>query len=231
MKTIRVVIVDDQELVRKGFKLIISSFSGMAVAFEAESGGDLLQQLKAKTIRQLPHIILLDLSMEGMDGVETSKFLAKNYPNIHVAILSMHFTPAIVNLMISLNACAYFKKNTNSTELEKGLRKIAEKGNYFTEEVYEMIRKGNINHSNAKKEVINEDLLTERERQVLDLICQEYETKEIAEMFDLGIRTVESHRRNLMVKTKARNMAGLVIYAISNNLFNPSKSNKISKLI
>ncbi|MDE0772244.1 MAG: response regulator transcription factor [Salibacteraceae bacterium] len=231
MKTIRLAIVDDQELVRKGFKLIISSFIDMAVAFEAKSGRDLLLKLKALTPLQLPHIILLDLSMEDMDGVETAKILSKSYPNIHVVILSMHYSPAIVNLMISLNACAYFKKNTNSTELEKGLRKIADKGNYFTEEVYEMIRKGTVDHSKAKKQVKNEDLLTERERQVLDLICQEYETKEIAEMLDLGMRTIETHRRNLLVKTKARNMAGIVIYAISNNLYNPSKSNKISKLI
>lgn len=231
MKTIRIAIVDDQELVRKGFKLIISSFEGMNVDFEADSGRTLLDKLKLKTKLQLPNIILLDLSMDGMDGVETAKILTKKYPEIHVAILSMHYSPALVNLMTSLNACAYFKKNTNSTELELGLRKIAETGKYFTEEIYEMIRKGSINHSNAKSEVKNEDLLSDREKQVLELICQEYETKEIADKLSLGIRTIESHRRNLLIKTKARNMAGMVIYAISNNLYDPKKTGTIRKLV
>lgn len=232
MKTIRIALVDDQELVRKGFKLIISSFDGMAVDFEAYSGLDLLEKLKARTAQQLPHIILLDLSMKEMDGVETAKRLTKIYPQIHVAILSMHYTPTLVNLMVSLNASAYFKKNTNPEELEKGLIKIAETGKYFTEEIYEMIRQNTISQiKNDPVSEYKEDILSDREKQVLLLICEEFETKEIAEKLSIGIRTIESHRRNLLAKTNSRNMAGLVIYAVTHGLFNPNNSSNLQNMV
>ncbi len=222
-KTVRIALVDDQELVRKGFRMIISSFEGMAVDFEAESGRDLLDILKEKTTHQLPQIVLLDMNMEEMDGVETSKRLVRNYPTIHVAILSMHYTPALVNLMISLNASAYFKKNTKPAELEHGLRKIAETGKYFTEKIYEMIRLSSISNNNQKSISVSEELLTDREKEVLKLICEEYESKEIADKLNLGIRTIESHRRNLLAKTNSKNMAGLVIYALTNQIFRPQQ--------
>ncbi len=227
IETLKIGLVDDQELVRKGFKMVINSFRDIEVNLEAKSGNDLLNQLEQR--RVLPDILLLDLSMDDMDGVDTAKELMKKYPGIKVAVLSLHYTPTLVKLMTSLNACAYFKKNTSPKELEKGLRAIGERGRYFTEELYELIRTSHIAHNSPKADFTNPDLLTERERQVLELICLEKNSKEISSILRIGLRTVETHRKNLILKTKSKNIAGLVIYAISHDLIDPKEMDEGNK--
>lgn len=215
MKDIRIAIVDDEELFRAGLKMVISSFPKMEVILEAGDGSELLQKLD--TVETPPDIILLDLKMKGMDGVETATILGQNYPDTKIIILSLHYTTPMVRHMVSLNVSAYIKKTINPNELQAAIHKVFSEGIYFTPDVYEILRKGYLTTKNSKPEYENTENLTLREKQILELICKEYTNQEIAEMLNLSARTVAGHRNTLLQKTKSKNTAGLVVYAIMNN--------------
>ncbi|PWK18065.1 DNA-binding NarL/FixJ family response regulator [Arcicella aurantiaca] len=221
MNMITIAIADDQMLFRKGMAAIINGFENMAVTCEADNGRKLLGFLETAT--QRPDAILMDLSMPDLNGIDTMKIIHEQYPDQKVIILSIHNEEKFVVHLIELGASAYLFKNSEPEDVEKAIRGVIEKGFYFSEDTLNTFHK---RLSNKKTHVSVHDnipiILSTREVEVLNLICQELTAQEIAEKLFISVRTVDGHRNNLLEKTGARNTAGLVIFAIKNNLVNPT---------
>ena len=220
MKAITIAIADDQMLFRRGMAAIINSFEGMTVVCETDNGRKLLTFLETTT--QKTDVILMDLSMPELNGIDTMKIIHEKYPDQKVIILSIHNEEKFVIHLIELGANAYLFKNAEPEDVENAIRGVVEKGFYFSESLMLTFQK---RLNNKKTHVSVHDnipiTLTIREIDVLNQICQELTALEIAEKLFISVRTVDGHRNNLLEKTGARNTAGLVIFAIKNNLVDP----------
>ncbi|GAB4040407.1 response regulator [Spirosoma jeollabukense] len=221
MNPIRVAIADDQLLFRKGMIAIVNTFEGVAITLEADNGRALLDALA--TADPLPDVVLLDLSMPEMNGVETTKLIHRDYPGVKIIILSVYGEDRFVTHLMDLGVNAYLFKNVEPQEVERAIRAVVEMDFYFNEAFLNALK----NRMLVKKprRLLTDDLpatLTSREIEVLSLICKQLTAPEIADRLSLSIRTVDGHRANLLEKTNARNTAGLVLFAIKNRLIDPA---------
>lgn len=217
----RVDIVDDEQLFRAGLANLINGSGNAVIGLEAGNGKEYLQQLQNSA--ELPHVILLDLEMPIMDGIELTKVLQKEYPEIKIVILSSHYTPLFIINLVELGASSYMKKNENITEVMRTIKNVIQNGFHYSDHVVRLIREY-MKHGKTKREIGTEKSLTDREKEVLKLLCEELSNKEIADRIFLSPRTVEGHRKNLLSKTGAKNTAGLVIYAIENGYYRLEKN-------
>jgi DNA-binding NarL/FixJ family response regulator len=214
-KKINVIITDDHKLFRKGIIALLEDFDFIGETREASNGAELLELLtKMKT---LPDVILLDLRMPVMDGVEAHSKIRKLYPDIKVIILTMEDDEQYILHLISEGVNGYLLKNAEPDEMEKAILKVVENGYYFSENISTLVVKGMV--KGDVSEAIPVPDFNERELQVLELICKEFTATEIAEKLNLSARTVEGYRQKLIEKAGVKNVAGLVIFAVKNNLF------------
>ncbi|NQY05988.1 MAG: response regulator transcription factor [Flavobacteriaceae bacterium] len=217
-QNINVAIVDDETLFRQGVAFILSRHEHITISFQANDGQELIDILDEQ--EEQPDIILLDLKMPKLNGVETSKILRKQYPEIKIIALTSYFSkPFIVN-MINIGAVAYLAKNATPAQMLHTINEVHNKGFYYDDEVMKIIHQGVLGNNNSKKSTFDSSYLTKREKEILLLICDQYTTNEIADMLFISPRTVEGHRNNLLLKTESKNTAGLVLYAIENKIFN-----------
>lgn len=214
MKTISIAIADDELLFRRGMKLILNSYSQLTVNFEAEHGIDLLNKLQHA--KELPDVLLLDVKMPEMNGVEVAKVLQKEYPDIKTIVLSTHFSRAFIINMIELSAVAYLPKNSQPKEVVETIEAVYKNGFYYNSQVLTIIRENLISKKKPRAQFSFE--LTSREKEVLQLICEQYTAPEIAEKLFISPRTVDGHRNNLLLKLNCRNVAGLVVLALQHEL-------------
>ena len=214
--TINVAIADDQRLFRKGMIALVNSFENVKIIFEAENGKQLISLLDSESAK--PNIILLDLSMPEMNGLEALKIIKENHPSVGVIILTIHEAEHHILATIQAGANGYLAKNAEPEEVEKAIREVAKNDFYFTLPMLEIMRKGLSKKPQPLSLNQNEDLLTNREKEVLQLICKQFSSIEIGEKLFLSKRTVEGHRNNLLTKTGSRNTAGLVLYALKHKL-------------
>jgi DNA-binding NarL/FixJ family response regulator len=217
METISVAIADDHLLFCKGLVNIINSFSGMEVILEAENGKHLVDQLAV--CKNKPDVILMDLKMPVMGGIEASKIIQELHPDIKIIVLSMFDEDQYILNMMSSGVNGYLLKDTEPEELAKAIKMVFTSGYYFSEHVIQVMHKGLINKAHSLPETdapaVN---FSDRERQILELICNENTTKEIADKIFLSPRTIEGYRKSMLEKTGTKNTAGLVIFAIKNHL-------------
>jgi DNA-binding NarL/FixJ family response regulator len=206
-----VVIVDDHTLIAQALRGIIANFELFEVLYECENGLDL--QDKFKNPKNIPNIVLLDISMPIMDGFETAKWLKENHPDILIMTLSMQDDEQSVIKMIKNGANGYLLKNTHPAELEKALSKMVEHGYYYpdwaSKLVFTSLNDNKKTSSNIKK-------LTDREKEFLKFSISEMNYKEIAEKMFCSPRTVESYRDSLFEKLELKTRVGLAIYALKN---------------
>lgn len=214
---IKLVLADDELLFRQGLRAILSREKEFDVLFDATDGQDLMDQLRASEI--LPDVILTDLKMPELNGVEATKLIHKEFPDIKIIALTSYFSkPFIVN-MISIGAVAYLAKNSTPKLMVKTIKEVYEKGFYYDSQVLKFIQEGLLNPSEKKlKSNFDTTYFTKREKEVLELICKQHTTNEIAEALFISPRTVEGHRNNLLLKTESKNIAGLVVYAIQHKI-------------
>jgi DNA-binding NarL/FixJ family response regulator len=213
---IHIAIADDEALFRRGMRLIMEDFEDLSVLFEAENGEELLKKIRASD--ELPDVILLDLKMPVMSGIEAAEVIRREFPSIQIVVISSHVSKAFILNMIEIGASAYLGKNANPDEVVETIRMVREKGFYYNTSVMDVIRENMMGKNQIKPQRVFMVELTSREKEVLQLICAEYNTQEIAEKLFISSRTVEGHRNNLLSKLSCRNTAGLVVYALQSGL-------------
>jgi DNA-binding NarL/FixJ family response regulator len=216
--TIQVAIAEDQRLFRECLVSLLNGFQNIEVGIEAANGKELIQQIEATPT--VPQVVLLDLTMPEMNGLDTTRYLKKRFPDIKIIILSVHSEERHIVHMVGEGINGYLVKNSELSEVVRAVEAVRDKGFYFNESVLKAIHSGMA--QKHEKSYNPNSPLTTREKEILELICQELTTSEIAEKLFLSVRTVDGHRNNLLEKTGARNTAGLVIYALRNNLFKPN---------
>ncbi len=202
---INVLIADDHQLVIDGIKLMLSDEPDLYCTGEANNGAQALVLLKEKAF----DLVILDINMPVLNGVETCKQISKDYPNVKILALSMLKEASLIKLMLKNGAHGYLLKNAGKDEVLEAIRAVLAGKKYFSEEVSEIIM-SSLTGKQEKTKTSPFPKLSRREKQVLQLIVEEYTTSEIAEKLFISFGTVETHRRNLLIKLGARNTAGLV---------------------
>jgi len=218
MEAIRVAIVDDQNLFRQTLSMLIKNIKGFDVVTETATGSGFINYLKVT--KELPDLVLLDMNMTGLSGLEINGVLHKEYPSIKVIILSVHAQDRLISQMMQEGVCSYLLKNCNVEELVTAIKTVSKSGFYINEMVLNAIKAVSLSRTKMITSVNTVPVeLTNREIEVLQLICKEYSNTEIAEKLFLSARTVEGHRRNLLLKIGCRNTAGLVLFAIKHKIY------------
>ena len=208
-----IVIVDDHFLIGKALRSIISNFKNFEVLYECENGKELQKKFKLKT--DIPHIVLLDISMPIMDGFETATWLSKNHPNVLIMALTMQDDEDSVIKMIKNGSKGYLLKNAHPTELEAALNSLVEKGSYYPDWVTNTL----CNHLTQNQSETKSDIdFSDREKEFLKYVATEMTYKEIAIKMFCSPRTVEGYRDNLFEKLDLKSRVGLVVFAIKNGI-------------
>ena len=213
---IRVAFADDQALFRKGMIALVNTLRNIRVCIEAENGEDLLAQLAVA--KNPVHVAVIDISMPVLNGIETMKQMRVLYPEIKNIILTVHEEEKYITKLIEEGANAYLAKNAELDEVERSIRAVVSQDYYFNEKTISAMH----NYVQRKKHQSSQhhvEEITSREKEILQLICKEYTSPEIAEKLFISERTVNGHRNNLLAKTGCKNTAGLVLFAIKHDLF------------
>lgn len=210
---IKIVIADDHKLFRKGIIALLSDFDFIGEINEASNGVELLELLA--NMELLPDVILLDLRMPVMDGVEAQQKIRNLYPDIKVIILTMEDDEQYILHLISEGVNGYLLKNADPDEMENAILKVVENGYCFSDDISAILIE-NLKKK-GKTDVVFKPDFTERELKVLELICKEYSNGEIAKAMNISIRTAEGYRLKLVEKAGAKNIAGLVILSLKYN--------------
>ncbi|MEQ3661413.1 MAG: response regulator transcription factor [Flavobacterium sp.] len=213
---IKIVLADDEELFRKGLLFLLQRETNIQVQYEASNGQELVDYLNV--CNEYPDIILMDLKMPFLNGVEATKLIHKEFPNINIIALTSYNTESFIANMINVGASSYLVKSSSPQEMLNTIKEVAHKGFYYNETVMKVIHKDILSSNKNAKSTLDDDFLTAREKEVLELICKQFSTPEIADKLFLSPRTVEGHRNSLLLKTQSKNMAGLVVYAIQNKI-------------
>lgn len=214
MQVIKVAIADDHKIFRKGVILSLRPYTNIKFVLEAENGDELLEGLPAAE----PDVILMDLRMPQKDGIETTRIISKQYPHIYVVVLSMYEDERFVYHLMENGANGYLLKNAEPQEIRRAIMDVYEKGYYLNNFVNRILLK----RAHARQKVVpslnSEITLNERERDVLKYICMEFTAQEIAQKMEISPRTVEAIKDRLMERFGSKNTAGLVFFAVKNNL-------------
>jgi DNA-binding NarL/FixJ family response regulator len=210
-KVYNIIIVDDHALFRNGLKLLLNTSPKFKVIGEASNGKEFINLLNIVPV----DIVLLDIQMPEMNGIEAAQIALKNCPNLKIITLSMYGDEEYYYKMVNLGVCGFLMKDSDIDEVFKALNSVVEGKNYFSQELLQNIIK-NI-HGNNPDEIVLKHL-TQREIEIIQLICQGYSNMEIGEKLFLSKRTVEKHRANIMEKTNTNNTASLVMFAIKHNI-------------
>ena len=214
MNEIRVILVDDHSMIRYGLRSFLDGDRIVVVA-EAKNGNEALEILKKEEI----DVLVTDIMMPVMDGIELTKQVAEKYPNTQILAHTMMNDSQNIKRMLNAGANGYILKDSTQEELIRAIHTVSRGENYYPGDVTQIIMDGFGSKPKPKKRTFAEIALTDRELQVLHLICKEKSNTEMAEELFVSVRTIEAHKRNLIEKTGCRNVAGLVLYAIEQNLF------------
>ena len=209
MNKIKLLIADDHPLLRNGIVSLLKSEESFVVVATAGNGNEVLELVAKKNI----DVCLLDINMPGMDGMDTARLLKEKKPEIKIIILTTYNDREIISELVHIGVSGYLLKNSDKQELVEAINKVMKGRYYFSEEVENIILQGL-----TEKKSIEVVSLTERELEVVQLLAREYTNDKIAGELHISYRTVETHRKNIMQKTKAHNLAGMLKYAYSKGL-------------
>lgn len=208
MKPIRVVLADDHALVRAGFRALLSSLPGVEVVAEATDGREALELIKAHH----PDIVLMDITMANLNGLEAAARAVKEFPSVRIIMLSAHSNEEYVGMALRAGASGYLVKDSGTAELELAIKAVARGETYLSPAVSKHVITDYVRRVGGEAGSL--ELLTPRQRETLQLIAEGKTTKEIARTLHVSVKTVETHRSQLMDRLDIHEVAGLVRYAI-----------------
>ena len=207
-KNLRIVLADDHALVRAGFRALLQSLDGIEVVAEAENGVQALELIE----RHLPDLVLMDIAMPGLNGLEAAARAAKSAPEVKIIILSMHANEEYVLQSLKAGAKGYLLKDAGLAELQLALESVSSGQTFLSPAISKHLIDAYVERTSDGMEPF--PLLPSRQREILQLIAEGATTKEIAQKLGVSVKTVETHRTQLMQRLDIHDLAGLVRYAI-----------------
>lgn len=210
----RIALVDDQKLFRRGLRMILEDCGDIEVAFEAGNGQQFFERLAFEPV----DLVLLDVEMPVLDGTATLERIRQEQPDIRTIILTMHDNNRLITHLMELGANGFLLKDEEPEIVCESVRRVMQEGVYFRDYVSKALLNKSRLAAPGRPNALIKAQLSERELEVLYLLCKEYTNQEIAEKLFLSRRTVENHRRHILEKVGAKNLAGLVIYAVENGI-------------
>jgi len=217
-KKIKIAVVDDHQLIRQGIISLIKEFEGLEVIYEAENGEVLCNLIKKKE----PDVILLDIAMPVMDGIKATEYLNQNHPNVKILILTNHNDEQMIIHLIQSGAHGFLLKDTGIETIVDSIHSVIKLGHCFNDHVSKEMLKI-LKNSQKIIPYFKKVILSEREIEIIKLICMEQTNREIADTLCISVRTVDWHRENILKKVDAKNTAGIVMYAMNHRLSDDTK--------
>ena len=211
---LRILIADDHDVARRGIHALLESHPGWQVCGEAKDGRESVE-LAAKT---KPDVILLDIGMPNLNGLEAARQILAASPNVAILILTMHDNDQVVREVLRAGARGFLLKSDAGRDLIAAVEALEQKRTYFTTRVSRMILDGFLNRDQTPTATAPDDLLTSREREVIQLLAEGKTSKEVAVTLNLSVKTAETHRTNLMRKLDLHSIADLTRYAVRNGI-------------
>jgi DNA-binding NarL/FixJ family response regulator len=209
MQQIKIAIVDDHDLFREGIRLVLGQIENFEVIFDTSGGIFFLDFLQ----NSVPDVVLMDINMPVMDGVETTRKAIELQANLNVIALTMFSDTTHYTQMINAGVKGFILKKSNKYELQQAIHTVCSGGNYFSQEILQKMAFRSVNFSSGN------DQMTQRELEVLNLVCNGFTSQEISDKLFISIKTVEVHRANILHKSDVRNSGELILWAIKNNYF------------
>lgn len=211
MTKIKIILVDDHQMFREGLKFVLEQISEFEIIGAAANGQEYMELLK----NAVPDVVIMDIGMPVMDGIEATRRTTENYPTVSVIALSMFGDQEYYHRMVAVGVKGFLIKEAGIDELEKAVRTVHTGNTYFSQE---LLRNIIMTISNTKVKPRDAQQLSKREEEVLRMICKGLTTKEISDLLFISQKTVEGHKANLFSKTQSKNSLNLMLYAVKNKL-------------
>lgn len=210
---IKLLIADDHKVVLDGLVALLQAEKGFTIGATAYNGRQVLELIRSRDF----DVCILDISMPELDGIETAKLIKEERPELKIIILTTYREKEIITRLLQIGVSGYLLKNSTLQELVGAIRKVAANGYCFSDEVQaSILHDYRRTETSPGRETAPAVSLTQREKEILALLSKEYTNEKIAASLNISYRTVETHRKNMMQKTGASNLAGLLRYAYSN---------------
>lgn len=214
MDTIQVLIADDHQVMRRGVRAVVELLPGWAVCGEASTG----REAVAMAERLKPEIVVMDVTMPELNGLEATRQIRKTAPSTEILMFTGLETEELVRQVFEAGARSYILKTDGREQLESALKALAEHKPYFTTKIGEILFARFLQGKSRSDEESNGDRLTDREREIVQLLAEGGSNKEVADALGISVKTVETHRATVMKKLKFKSFSDLVRYAIRNNI-------------
>jgi DNA-binding NarL/FixJ family response regulator len=215
MSAIRILLADDHTLVRAGIRSLLEAAGGIEVVAESGDGREALELI----VKHRPDVALLDIGMPGLSGLEVARRTAQESPRTKVIMLSMHADPSYVRQAMRAGVAGYLLKGAAVVELPFAVQSVMRGEKYLTPRISQTIVEGFLREGQNEADPLLG--LTDRQREILQLVAEGKSTKEIAQLLDLSVKTVETHRSRIMERLEIRDVPGLVRFAIRAGLISP----------
>jgi DNA-binding NarL/FixJ family response regulator len=222
---LRIIVADDHEVVRQGIRAVLQSQPEWEVCAEASNGREAID----KTIELKPDMVVLDVAMPEVNGLVAVREILQNRPETKILMLTMHESEQIIREVLEAGAHGYLLKSDAGRDLVSAVTALNRNKRFFTSKVAEMVLE-NVTRSKLRPEVAVKDVLTAREREVVQLLAEGHSTREVAEVLGLSVKTAETHRSNVMRKLDLHSVSELVLYAVRNNLVQLKPAGAVSYL-
>ena len=211
---LRILVADDHDIIRRGLKQLLTTHPGWEVCAEAKTGREavaLAEQLN-------PEIVVMDISMPDLNGLEAARRIRKSLPKTEILILTLHFSDQLVRDVVDAGVRAYIMKSDADKDLVTAVEALANHRSFFTARAADVLLDRFINHNNAPDSHLLANRLTSREREILQLLAEGKSSKEVAVALGISVKTAETHRANIMRKLELHSVSELVRYAVRNQI-------------
>jgi len=217
LNNLRILIADDHEIVRRGLRTLLSSQPGWMICAEAGTGREAI----SKAEEQRPDIVVMDIAMPGMNGLEATRKIRKKLPKTQVLILSLHYSDQLVREVVDAGARGYILKSDASRDLFRAIEAVRNQGTFFTSNAAQILLDGFCNPGQAPRTPLVRTSLSAREREIVQLLAEGKSSKEVATVLGISVKTAETHRSNIMRKLEIHSVSELVRFAVKNCMIEP----------
>jgi DNA-binding NarL/FixJ family response regulator len=215
-KALRILIADDHDIIRRGLKNLLTARSGWEICAEAKTGREAVSLVE----QHQPDIVVMDVTMPDLNGLEAARQIHKTFPKIGILILTLHFSDVLVRDIVAAGARAYIMKSDADRDLVSAVEALANRRTYFTARAADMLYNdmAQSGSTSVEPKALTRDRLTPREREIVQLLAEGKSSKEVAVALGISVKTAETHRANIMRKLEVHSVSEIVRYAVKNQI-------------